>query len=108
MNNDWLANKLLMLAEEVERRKDDEFMLLELEDKQIKEKDVVMFTQNKWSESRVDILNYRFNYRIIMKDIKHNEKVSSDELANEFLNRVSEETKLKICEQIEIKGKGHN
>ena len=104
MNNDWLTNKLLMLAEEVERRKDAEFMLLELEDKQIKEKDVVMFTQNEWSKSRIDILNSTFNYRIIMKDIKHNEKVSSDELANEFLNRVSEETKLKICEQIENKG----
>lgn len=63
-----LTNKLLMLAKEVERRKDDKFMLLELEDKQIKEKDVVMFTQNKWSESRTDILNCKFNYRIIMKD----------------------------------------
>lgn len=104
MANNWLANKLLMLAKEVERNKNNEFMLLELEDKQIKEKDVVMFTQNKWSESRLDILNHKFNYRIIMKDIKHNDEVSSNELANKFLNRVSEETKLKICEQIKIKG----
>lgn len=104
MNNDWLANKLLMLAKEVERRKDDEFMLLELEDKQIKEKDVVMFTQNKWSESRVDLLNHQFNYRIIMKDIKHNDKVSSDELANELLNRVSEEFKSDISFQVKNKG----
>lgn len=104
MSNDWLAGKMILLAKEVERKKDDKFMLLELEDKQIKEKDVVMFTQNKWSESRLDTLNDKFNYRIIMKDIKHNDKVSSNELANKFLNRVSEETKLKIREQIKIKG----
>ena len=104
MSNDWLADKMIMLAEEVERKKDDKFMLLELEDKQIKEKDVVMFTQNKWSESRLDLLNDKFNYRIILKDVKYDEEVSVNELANKFLNRVSEETKLKIREQIKIKG----
>lgn len=104
MSNDWLANKMIMLAKEVERKKDDKFMLLELEDKQIKEKDVVMFTQNKWSESRLDTLNDKFNYRIILKDVKYDEEVSLNELANKFLNRVSEETKLKISEQIKIKG----
>ena len=104
MSNDWLANKMIMLAKEVERKKSDEFMLLELEDKQIKEKDVVMFTQNKWSESRLDTLNGKFNYRIILKDVKYDEEVSVNELANKFLNRVSEETKLKIREQIKNKG----
>lgn len=78
MSNDWLANKMTMLAKEVERNKNDEFMLLELEDKQIKEKDVVLFKQNKWSESKLDLLN---------------------ELANKFLNRVSIES-LKILNQI--------
>ena len=104
MSNDWLADKMIMLAEEVERKKDDKFMLLELEDKQIKEKDVVLFTQNKWSESRLDLLNDKFNYRIILKDVKYDDEVSVNELANKFLNRVSEETKLKIREQIKIKG----
>ena len=104
MSNDWLADKMIMLAEEVERKKDDKFMLLELEDKQIKEKDVVLFTQNKWSESRLDLLNDKFNYIIILKDVKYDDEVSVNELANKFLNRVSEETKLKIREQIKIKG----
>ena len=104
MSNDWLADKMIMLAEEVERKKEDKFMLLELEDKQIKEKDVVMFTQNNWSESRLDTLNDKFNYRIVLKDVKYDEEVSVNELANKFLNRVSEETKLKIREQIKIKG----
>ena len=104
MANNWLANKLLMLAKEVERNKNDEFMLLEIEDKQIKEKDVVMFTQNKWSESRLDTLNHKFNYRIILKDIKHNDEVSSNELANKFLNRVSEEFKSDISLQVKNKG----
>lgn len=104
MSNDWLAGKMILLAKEVERKKNDEFMLLELEDKQIHEKDVVMFTQNKWSESRLDTLNDKFNYRIILKDVKYDEEVSVNELANKFLNRVSEEFKLKIREQIKIKG----
>ena len=104
MSNDWLANKMLVLAKEVERNKNDEFMLLELEDKQIKEKDVVLFKQNKWSESKLDLLNDKFNYRIILKDVKYDEEVSVNKLAHKFLNRVSEETKLKICEQIKNKG----
>ena len=104
MSNDWLAGKMTLLAKEVERKKDDKFMLLELEDKQIKEKDVVLFTQNKWSESRLDLLNDKFNYRIILKDVKYDDEVSVNELANKFLNRVSEETKLKIREQIKNKG----
>ena len=104
MANNWLADKLLRLAKEVERNKNDEFMLLELEDKQIHEKDVVMFTQNKWSESRLDTLNHKFNYRIILKDIKHNDEVSSNELANKFLNRVSEEFKSDISLQVKNKG----
>ena len=104
MANTWLVDKLLRLAKEVERNKNDEFMLLEIEDKQIKEKDVVMFTQNKWSESRLDTLNHKFNYRIILKDIKHNDKVSSSELANKFLNRVSEEFKSDISLQVKNKG----
>ena len=104
MSNDWLAGKMILLAKEVERKKDDKFMLLELEDKQIKEKDVVLFKQNKWSESKLDLLNDKFDYRIILKDVKYDEEVSVNELANKFLNRVSEETKLKIREQIKIKG----
>ena len=104
MSNDWLAGKMILLAKEVERKKDDKFMLLELEDKQIKEKDVVLFKQNKWSESKLDLLNDKFNYIIILKDVKYDEEVSVNELANKFLNRVSEETKLKIREQIKIKG----
>ena len=104
MSNDWLAGKMILLAKEVERKKDDKFMLLELEDKQIKEKDVVLFKQNKWSESKLDLLNDKFNYRIILIDVKYDEEVSVNELANKFLNRVSEETKLKISEQIKIKG----
>ena len=104
MANNWLDNKLLMLAKEVERNKNDEFMLLEIEDKQIKEKDVVMFTQNKWSESRLDILNHKFNYRIILKDVKYDEEVSANELANKFLNRVSEDFKSDISLQVKNKG----
>lgn len=104
MSNDWLAGKMILLAKEVERKKDDKFMLLELEDKQIKEKDVVLFKQNKWSESKLDLLNDKFNYRIILKDVNYDDEVSVNELANKFLNRVSEETKLKIREQIKIKG----
>ena len=104
MSNDWLAGKMILLAKEVERKKDDKFMLLELEDKQIKEKDVVLFKQNKWSESKLDLLNDKFNYIIILKDVKYDEEVSVNELANKFLNRVSEETKLKISEQIKNKG----
>lgn len=104
MSNDWLAGKMILLAKEVERKKDDKFMLLELEDKQIKEKDVVLFKQNKWSESKLDLLNDKFNYIIILKNVKYDEEVSVNELANKFLNRVSEETKLKIREQIKIKG----
>ena len=30
MSNDWLAGKMILLAKEVERKKDDKFMLLEL------------------------------------------------------------------------------
>lgn len=104
MSNDWLANKMIMLAKEVERKKDEKFMLLELEDKQMKEKDVVLFTQNKWSESRLDILNYKFNYRIILKDVKYDEEVSVNELAHRFFNRVSEDFKLDISVQVKTKG----
>lgn len=104
MSNDWLANKMIMLAKEVERKKDEKFMLLELEDKQMKEKDVVLFTQNKWSESRLDILNDKFNYRIILKDVKYDEEVSVNELANKFFNRVSEEFKSDISVQVKTKG----
>ena len=104
MSNDWLAGKMTLLAKEVERKKDDKFMLLELEDKQIKEKDVVLFTQNKWSESRLDLLNDKFNYRIILKDVKYDDEVSVNELAYKFLNRVSEEFKSDISLQVKNKG----
>lgn len=104
MSNNWLANKMTMLAKEVERNKNDEFMLLELEDKQIKEKDVVLFKQNKWSESKLDLLNDKFNYRLILKDVKYNEEVSLNELANKFLNRVSEDFKSDISLQVKNKG----
>lgn len=104
MSNDWLANKMLVLAKEVERNKNDEFMLLELEDKQIKEKDVVLFKQNKWSESKLDLLNDKFNYRIVLKDVKYDEEVSLNELSNKFLNRVSEDFKSDISLQVKNKG----
>lgn len=104
MSKNWLNEKVFMLAKEVEKNKEKIFMLLELEDKRIKEKDVVIFNQDRWSESKLDLLNKDFNYRIILKDIKYDGNISTEELSDKFFSRISDTHKEDIMKQVEFKG----